>query len=442
MKPYTKNKVPGHSGIVIAQELESTDKQEMTVDFNKINPDGSVTLTQSGQSAGFLSWSTYPKIIRESLAAIRWLILTKGAQWVSFPFRFLSKSQTEAYLQSGQLVLYPANLVLLHEAVDLLDSEKQYFSQNLANNEPVRVWSYLPGKAGTKQLPYGGVVINNKVLCNDTDHHDFYRNVRHRRKRTELHAKILIAPWSHFQDGFIWGGYYDYLILLVGKLCRIKDVLPEADFKEAIVSYPLFNTPYEHEYLLLLGIEPERVVDSRTHQITFDRCILGDIGHWFYPNAADIALIRKYILEKVPETDPYAGNRIYISRAGRRHILNEKELVGVLKNHGFQIIEDVPRTIAEQVSIYRNARFIIGPHGASFSNILWCRPGTYLFELFSATYVPEHFHYLAELLQLRYTAYYYGTADVENDHQSDGLEDSIYVDITEIEQSLQKLLNS
>lgn len=441
MKLYIKHKVSGHFGGVIPQESEPIDEQEIGNGVPENNSDTTVTLTPSTRRTGFLSWTTYPKRIREVLASIRWILLMKVPQWLYLlaGIRFLNKAQTVDYLQSRQLIVHPTTSILLPEVVDLEDTEKQYFPQTQAIAEPARVWSYSAGIGKQTLLPYGGIIAGKKVLCIDTDLYDFHRNLRHLQKRTAVQTKTLIAPWSHYQDGFLWGGYYDYLLLIVGKLCRIKDVLPESVFNEAIVSYPLFKTPYERDYLSLLGIEPERVLDSRTHHIRFEQSFFGDIGHWFYPNAADIVAIRKQISEKLPVRGPYEGNRIYISRAGRRCIRNERELIDLLLKYDFQIIEDIPRSVAEQVAIYRNARFIIGPHGASFSNILWSRPGTHLFELFSNTYVPEHFRYLAQLLGLRYSAYHFGPVTVKDADWAQGLEDTIYVDTAALKRCLEKL---
>lgn len=442
MKLYIKRKVSGHFGGVISQEFEPISEQEIGGEIPETTSHNTVTLTQTTRRTGFLSWSTYPKLIREVLASIRWMLLIKVPQWLCLlvGIRFLNKAQTVDFLQSCQHIIHPSTSLLLPEVMDLEDDQKQYFPRTQAVTEPARVWSYNAANANSTLLPYGGLILDKKVLCNDTDQYDFYRNLRPRQKQSSLHTKTLIVPWSHYQDGFLWGGYYDFLFLLVGKLCRIKDVLPEVVFQEAIVSYPLFNTSYERDYLSLLDVAPERVINSLTHHIRFEECVFGDIGHWFYPNAADIASIRKHILEKLPSTDPFEGNRIYISRAGRRCIKNESELIDLLRKYDFQIIEDKPRSVAEQVAIYRNARFIIGPHGASFSNILWSRPGTHLFELFSATYIPEHFRYLAQLLGLRYSAYHFGPVAVKNDGWAKGLEENIYVDTAVLKRCLEKLL--
>ena len=231
-------------------------------------------------------------------------------------------------------------------------------------------------------------------------------------------------------------GYYDFVILVAAKLCRIKETLPASFFEEAAVSYPLFNTAYERDYLNLLGIGPDRTIDSRQQAVTFDACILANSGHWFYPNPADILALKRQV-ERALSPRKTERKRIYISRAGRRKIANEAALITLLKRYDFTIIDDKPRSVAEQVDIYKSASFIIGPHGASFTNIIWCEPGTHLLELFSPNMVADHFRYLAQLMNMTYSAYHH-VIRMNEKHQHQ-LEDDIFVSIADLEQTLDKM---
>jgi capsular polysaccharide biosynthesis protein len=65
---------------------------------------------------------------------------------------------------------------------------------------------------------------------------------------------------------------------------------------------------------------------------------------------------------------------------------------------------DEPRSVAEQITLYRSAKIIIGPHGASFANILNCKPGTVLLELFPNKYHPDYFRFMADIFGLNYFA--------------------------------------
>ncbi|GHB61503.1 hypothetical protein GCM10007390_14200 [Persicitalea jodogahamensis] len=350
---------------------------------------------------------------------------------------FLDAGQTESFLDSHRISRHPADTFTLPETVDLGQPAKRYFVTEQIATQAVSVWLYEGPAEIAKQYPYGSIQIGRKLLCLDINTDDFHRNLYPPIKRKTRSAPTLIAPWSHYLDGVMWGGYYDFVFLVAAKLCRIKEALPESEFKAALVSYPLFGTAYERDFLALLGIDSDHVVDSRTTNVTFERCVLANAGHWFYPNTADILSLRKYVLAQIPPTEK-PHKRIYVSRSGRRRILNESAVIALLQTYGFETIEDTPRSVTEQVQIYQNAEFIIGPHGASFSNIIWCQPDTHLFEIFAPAYTPGFFRYLAHTLDLGYSAYYHGPAGTGD--WASGLEDDIYVSMPELELCLKEWL--
>ena len=78
--------------------------------------------------------------------------------------------------------------------------------------------------------------------------------------------------------------------------------------------------------------------------------------------------------------------KIYISRknARTRKVINEDQLIKKLKKQGFQIVYLEKLSIPMQAKIFNEARIIIGPHGAGFTNIIFSNPGYILIDL-------EHF---------------------------------------------------
>ncbi|RYF46955.1 MAG: glycosyltransferase family 61 protein, partial [Cytophagaceae bacterium] len=253
-------------------------------------------------------------------------------------------------------------------------------------------------------------------------------------RRPVLKHPVVIAPWSHY-----WSGYFDYLLFVVGKLARMKTVLTPTLFAEAIVTYPLLHSSFEAELLSLLGINADRLVDSRTQAIQFDRCILANNSSWFYPSAADVMALKSIVESQIPPPESAPTRRIYISRKGRRQVTNEDALTAMLIQYGFDIIEDKPRSITEQIELYQSASFIVGPHGASFANILWCQPGTLLLELFAPNYRPEYFRYLTHVLNLRHAAYCLGP--VAESHYT-FVDADMEVSVAEVERGITQLLTA
>jgi Glycosyltransferase 61 len=353
-------------------------------------------------------------------------------------FEVLGKEQSIDFLSSYLIATRPGDQIILPAITDFIDAGKHVFSDTDAISESAYVWEYQSDDRKARLLRCGALFTEGKVLCLDwRGNRRLISDIVPLQPRVVQEVDFVIAPWSHYLDGVRFGGYYDYLVLVAGKLCRIKESLATDVFERSVVAYPLFNTTYEQDLLTLIGFDADRIYDSRLTDLRFKTGFLGNSGHWFYPNFEDLMALKRQIEPKLPAAAD-ASNRIYISRSGRRRIVNEGELIAMLEKYGIQIIEDQPRTVAEQVSIYRNASFIIGPHGGSFTNILWCRPGTHLVELFSSNYVPDFFLYMAQRLELNYSAHYFGP---ESENRFSQLEEDIRVSIPELERRLNALFS-
>ncbi|GAB3989980.1 hypothetical protein GCM10028807_16150 [Spirosoma daeguense] len=349
-----------------------------------------------------------------------------------FRITLLNKEQTDSFLSTYQISVSPSVEVFLPDVFNQAVTPTHMFQQKKAASFPAYVWNCEGKSLRMRQLSQGGVLINGHVLCTDFDNYHLVKNFLRPPKRNVVIRPILIVPFTHHLDGVIFGGYYDFVILVAAKLCRIKDAMTSADFAKAVVAYPLFKTAYENEFLSLIGFKADHVFDSRLTEIQFEQCLMGNSGHWFYPHPDDIMALKRQVEGKlgIQQTE---RNRIYVRRSGRRQIANEETLIELLNKYDFQIIDDKPRSLAEQVAIYKNASFILGPHGASFTNIIWCEPGTHLFELFSANYIVDHFLYLSQLMGLNYSAYHHVIQMRQVRHD---VEEDIFVSIADLEKVL------
>ncbi len=322
----------------------------------------------------------------------------------------LDKAQTNAFLAPYRVGLVLGNSINLPEVMDAVDQTKRIFSNTEGVSTTNAVWHYTGGSEPTTSLPCGLVKIGRSVLNTDYWSRDVMKDLLNRKSRTTRTARTLIAPFGHYFDGSVFVGYYDFMLLVAAKLCRMRAMLPDAVFADAVVSYPLLHTHYEREVLAALGFGPDQVIDSRATAVQFEQCVLGSHENWAYQTSGDILALQTKLGERLLQPGLPTGNRVYISRDTRRRVTNETELIELLTQYDFQIIEDKPRTVAEQRAIYHNASFIMGPHGASFCNLIWCRPGTHLFELFSPLFITDCFRYLAQLQNLSYSAYCNGSA--------------------------------
>ena len=95
--------------------------------------------------------------------------------------------------------------------------------------------------------------------------------------------------------------------------------------------------------------------------------------------------VLKFFLEqtltniKVPEFK----SKIYIRRedANYRKIINEADLITILRKQKFEIINPQHFDILEQMKIFSNAEVIISPHGSNMTNLIFCHKNTKIIEI-------------------------------------------------------------
>lgn len=88
-----------------------------------------------------------------------------------------------------------------------------------------------------------------------------------------------------------------------------------------------------------------------------------------------------------------------------------------LRNEGLEVVLPGSLSVRQQVKTFRSASLVIGPHGAGLSNIVFCRPGTRIYELHSSHYINPCINRLALASGHRYEAEVFEGAGEGNEHQ-------------------------
>jgi capsular polysaccharide biosynthesis protein len=102
---------------------------------------------------------------------------------------------------------------------------------------------------------------------------------------------------------------------------------------------------------------------------------------------------------------PARKRRIYISRskAKTRRVLNESELIPVLAQYGFEVVRAEELTYQQQVQLFFEAEFVVAPHGAGLTNLLFSEQCQVL-EFHPANLIKTHYFLLCKALGFRYGA--------------------------------------
>ena len=93
-----------------------------------------------------------------------------------------------------------------------------------------------------------------------------------------------------------------------------------------------------------------------------------------------VEILKKFIN---PKTNVEISKKIYVSRedSNYRKIINEGDVVTLLREKGYKVINPQLYEIDEQIEIFSNAEKIIAPHGSNLANIIFCKTGTEIFEI-------------------------------------------------------------
>lgn len=161
---------------------------------------------------------------------------------------------------------------------------------------------------------------------------------------------------------------------------------------------------YKTETLEILGIEKPAIWDVNKHaHYICDELIapsLPPVSGQAPPWVVDV--LRGMFLDRAGS--PGKPRRIYLSRARAkyRRFTNEPDVKQLLNDSGFEEVFTEGMSFLDQVRLFASATEIVAPHGAGLSNLVFCRPGTRVVEVFSPNYVNGCFWALANWTQIDY----------------------------------------
>ena len=104
------------------------------------------------------------------------------------------------------------------------------------------------------------------------------------------------------------------------------------------------------------------------------------------------------------EDKPAGKRRLWISRsrARWRRLVNEDELLPILKKAGFEVVEMENLSFRDQVKTFSQAGVVAGPHGAGMTDLLFAPHGIRVLEFFSPGFVNPVFYSMASALEQDY----------------------------------------
>lgn len=187
-----------------------------------------------------------------------------------------------------------------------------------------------------------------------------YRDAKAGKSKTVSVPKAL-----HCRHFFEWNYYHFFM-----------DVLSKVSVYESAgvsMQAPLVVGKYFDQLSFAPQTISETKLNKYTWQIQNDSFVHADRVQFCHVHSdfkSRMAWINSQITIDVDQTKE---ERIYVTRGkctGRR-VKNEPEIIEVMKSFGFKVVDTNGLHILKQVELFRNARFVVAPHGAGITNILF-----------------------------------------------------------------------
>ena len=202
-----------------------------------------------------------------------------------------------------------------------------------------------------------------------------------------------------------------YYIPRIMTLLKNKEILSSVDYILFNKSLPKYFYDLVNEILKIHEIKKELIlIDKKLYLLKESYCpsFTGRI----YNLEENVKFWNKYYINIIEKnsTNDETNDKIYISRedSNNRKIINEDELVSNLKKIGFKSITLSKLDIFKQMQLFRNAKVIVGYHGAGFVNILFSKRNTKVIELFpnSKNIVRKTFEVISQIKKFDHVYYY------------------------------------
>jgi hypothetical protein len=235
--------------------------------------------------------------------------------------------------------------------------------------------------------------------------------------------------------------YYHWMIDSLARLGLLKECgrFDQVDY----FLVPAYSAKYHKETLAHFGISEAKIINEEfAHHIQADFLMVTSYTQvkFHHPKWVCDFLHDSFTVHKEGKK---RDKLIYIPRgdaALNRRVLNEAELITVLKGYGFDTRNLSDMEIKEEAEYFNSAKLVLGAQGSGFTNLVFCEPGTKVVQFFPDKYVRHIDYDISNKMALDYH-YLLCQSVGEATDTVDGQKIDVIADIPAIQSIIEMLLN-
>jgi len=195
----------------------------------------------------------------------------------------------------------------------------------------------------------------------------------------------------HLVDVDAGENYWHWMTTALAKMVFVPEMTKDVRY---IVNS--LNCNFVLDSLTKLGINPSLCIETYKHKNIYCKNLMLPS-----PLRDNDSVGTLFLRDKFRHGNLFK-NRLYISRRGRRRILNESDVVSLLSPLGFQVVHCENMSFEEQVKAFSCADIVVAPHGAGLTNSIFVHPNSKILELRSPKYFGSCYWKLCNNLGFQY----------------------------------------
>ena len=264
-------------------------------------------------------------------------------------------------------------------------------------------------------------------------------------------GKTLKMEKAIWMGGYFSWNYWHLTYEYINKFLYLNKLDIPLDF-HVLVDQVCLDFPQYKELIDMANYKGYPVAGiNRQYRVKIGELIFINCPHYLPPNlkkndhlSEDLQFnvnalrdLRNYLL-------PYSScrefpKRIFMSRknASNRKRFNEDAVVQLLSKFGFEVLDPGTLSVADQISLFNQAEWVMGGTGAAFTNLLYCNETTKVILFSRARYLYTPFSTIASALGI--SLLNLTEEDTNKNIVRGGIHDSFEIDIPYLEKTLIEL---
>ena len=264
------------------------------------------------------------------------------------------------------------------------------------NNETYRVYSISEGRVYNDTVENVAIINQNQIidkisyqqqggkLINAEESIVLKKGTPRIKKKIKSNLLILSQGASGYDNYFHW----------------LFDILPKIKICSEVYNLENIENFYfsklhiwQKNILEILGLKNIKILDSSIYRHVQASKIIAVEHPWYEKgyiqeeagNVPDwiVNWLKETFLKKAEGFD--SNDKVFIDRRddtkfNHCQIINDEEVFQYLRSKGFSKYKVGQLPFKNQIHLFHNAKIIIGPHGAAFANLAFCKPQTKVIE--------------------------------------------------------------